>query len=423
MTSRRYAARARTWKPILLHGLGQSADQISPTPTAGAFYQVKKGDNVVNISRAAYGTPQPGIFRINDSPYNSYIRKAATGWEPYKVLGLQLTPYYSPNRGAYGTGQAYPILWIPPPPNYDEPDEDGPAVAEITAAPAQPMQGPPGQRGEVGPQGKQGIPGPAGPQGAPGKGGATDAQINAAISKYMQAHPTSTTAKAGPAGKQGPPGPAPTSAQMQAEIAKYYAAHTKEAAAMIKKYAPPGPPGKTGPAGPAAKGGASDAQINAAISKYMQAHPLAASNAKIGPVGPPGPQGPAGTSATPEAIAAAISKFMEANPITVAAPAPLIAPSSSPTTTPTREAGSDLARFVGFGMLIGVLKVFDDQPIKNASARAKSQKMKKDKKHESLDWSGFCAGCGEEIDAKSVTWHGGQPFCKGCEDSPQEDDD
>ena len=36
-------------------------------------------------------------------------------------------------------------------------------------------------------------------------------------------------------------------------------------------------------------------------------------------------------------------------------------------------------------------------------------------------WEGYCAGCGEEIDETEVTWHGGQPFCAGCEESEKDE--
>ena len=101
--------------PLLGTTEPRGADVLT-TPRAGSFYQTKKGDTVWAIAKAAYGSPRPGIFTINNSPWNSHIRKASTGWEAYKVQGLQLTAHYDPTNApsSYGSGKNYPVLWIPP---------------------------------------------------------------------------------------------------------------------------------------------------------------------------------------------------------------------------------------------------------------------------------------------------------------------
>ena len=125
--------------PSIVSALGAAdyrptAADIAAKPTPGKFYQVQAGDSVWAISKAAYGGPRPGIFWINDSLWNSHIRKGAAGWQAYKVKGLQLTKHYNPAAApsAYGSGNQYPLLWIPAAAG-DEPEPaavPGPAVPD-----------------------------------------------------------------------------------------------------------------------------------------------------------------------------------------------------------------------------------------------------------------------------------------------------
>jgi len=125
--------------PSIVSALGAAdyrptAADIAAKPTPGKFYQVKGGDSVWAIAKVAYGGPRPGIFWINDSLWNSHIRKGAAGWQAYKVKGLQLTKHYNPAAApsAYGSGNQYPLLWIPAAAG-DEPEPaavPGPAVPD-----------------------------------------------------------------------------------------------------------------------------------------------------------------------------------------------------------------------------------------------------------------------------------------------------
>jgi len=90
-------------------------DVTSATPVAGRFYQTKKGDTVSFVSKTAYGASnvKAGLYRINSSPANVKIRKATTGWESYKIKGLQLENRYSGWDTDFGSGKSFPLLWVP----------------------------------------------------------------------------------------------------------------------------------------------------------------------------------------------------------------------------------------------------------------------------------------------------------------------
>jgi len=119
-----------------------SKAEIAAKPTPGKFYQTKKGDSVWVIAKKAYSTPKPGIFWINDSEWNSHIRKGKPGWTAYKIKGLQITAHYDPSRAPspYGSGKAYPLLWIPATAG-DEPEAlplPGPPPAAKECPPCEP---------------------------------------------------------------------------------------------------------------------------------------------------------------------------------------------------------------------------------------------------------------------------------------------
>ena len=115
----------------------------SAQPRAGYYYQTKKGETPWKISKVAYQdqgltTVKKGLFLLNDNPANSHIKKGSSGWESYNVKGLQFTPDYAASPTAkHGSGNSYPILWVPP--------IDGRTPGGETGPP------PPGPAGPVGP--------------------------------------------------------------------------------------------------------------------------------------------------------------------------------------------------------------------------------------------------------------------------------
>ena len=116
---------------------------VSPTPEPGAWYQVKKGDNLLGIAQAAYGKSGRlgSAQRINAAPYNGRFWQAPKGdfnskYFPDGIVGL-LPRYPEPNTqrldeadGGEFDGGTYPAIWIPseakpdaPPLAVDEPEE------------------------------------------------------------------------------------------------------------------------------------------------------------------------------------------------------------------------------------------------------------------------------------------------------------
>lgn len=214
-------------------GLGfvdPTPDRETATPQQGAWYRIKKGDTYWAVSKAAYGRDnvKRGLMLLNNSPWNGYIDKKRKGWEAYKVDGLQATPSYSADRprAPKGSGNAYPLVWVPPitggdPDDvFDQQGIPGPRGARGAkgAAGAQGIPGPRGQSGGLGPQGipgprgargEQGIPGPAGSgsgEGIPGPRGARGAR-GAAGPIGPQGLPGSRGEQGIPGTAQGIPGP------------------------------------------------------------------------------------------------------------------------------------------------------------------------------------------------------------------------
>lgn len=183
--------------------LRPTEDQITDTPQAGYWYRPSKGDTCWAISKAAYGAAnvKAGLYAMNGATWNEHIRKGASGWEAYKVKGLQLTPNYSATdtRAPYGSGNSYPTIWLPPLPGKEEPEQvhvGAPLVIEpspepeislpvVTPTPTPtptpigvgPM-GPPGPMGPAGPMGPPGMPGPMGPPGPAGAASASSGNDN-----------------------------------------------------------------------------------------------------------------------------------------------------------------------------------------------------------------------------------------------------
>lgn len=175
---------------------------------------------------------------------------------------------------------------------------------------------------------EQGAAGPPGP-------GPSDAQVLAAVTLYLQAHPLPTAPppsaaviaaavadylKANPpaAGKDGAPGAAASSAQVADAVAAYLAAHPPAA----------GPTGPQGPAGVQGEPGA--------VGPSGPAGP-AGKDGEQGTTGAPGPACPSGYSPTPETVNGhnAVVCEQPTSPPSTSPPAP--AP-SSPATASTAAA-------------------------------------------------------------------------------------
>lgn len=242
-------------------------DQIKAVPTPGAWYRIKSGESWWGTSKRAYGrvNVRAGLFAMNDSTWNNHIRKGSAGWTAYNTQGLQATPHYSATNphAPYGSGNAYPVAWLPPLDTLDEPeaiygDPGGGTVTPgdpVIVTPGDPIigpqgpMGPPGPigpmgpRGEMGPSGSEGPVGPQGPMGPPGD--VTDEAIYAMLMKYLQDNPNALPpGPAGPEGPMGPQGPVGPSG----------------ADSMVPGPAGPigpmGPQGPIGPPGPSGEGGA-----------------------------------------------------------------------------------------------------------------------------------------------------------------------
>jgi len=236
---------------------------VSQTPAQGKWYRLKRGDNYWTISRDAYGREnvRKGLMLMNDSPWNGYIDKKRTGWEAYGVDGLQATPDYSLTqaRAPKGSGNAYPIVWIPPVSGGDPDDvidipddgDTGTVGPPGPPGPAGPMgpRGPAGAQGPKGEMGPQGARGPIGPQGPPGSGEGGD-PIPGPMGPMGPMGPAGPMGPMGPVGPVGPPGEGGQS--------------IPGPAGPVGPPGAPGPPGPMGPQGP------------------------------IGPIGPMGPSGEGG---------------------------------------------------------------------------------------------------------------------------------
>ena len=206
-------------------------EQIKETPTQGFWYRTTKDHTIFWAAKQAYGgdNVKAGLLWMNKSSWNDHIRRKTKGWESYKVEGLQSTNEYSPTQphAPWGSGKAYPVIWIPPLNGPLEPEEiygtkpEEPTISVPTPiqtpietlpgqGPAGPM-GPMGPAGPAGPMGPMGPAGPAGPMGPPGE--ASDAAIKSAIQSWIDQNKSSLIGPMGPmgpAGPMGPPGPSGT---------------------------------------------------------------------------------------------------------------------------------------------------------------------------------------------------------------------
>lgn len=233
--------------------------QIAATPTAGMWYRVKAGDTYWAISRDAYGREnvKKGLYLMDDSAWNGYIEQARKGWEAYKRDGLQATPDYSATvfRAPKGSGNAYPLVWIPP--------MTGEEPGQIYPPDPEQIVGPPGPRGPRGPVGPPGSAGPPGPIGPPGEGVGVPGPVGPPGARGPIGPPGSL-GPAGPPGPGGPPGPMGPPGEGVGVPGPPGPVGPPGARGAIGPPGPAGPAGTLGPAGP------------------------------VGPIGPAGPPGPVG---------------------------------------------------------------------------------------------------------------------------------
>lgn len=236
--------------------------QISATPEQGKWYRIKAGQTYWGVSKKAYGAAnvKPGLFLMNDSVWNSYIDKKRRGWEAYNRDGLQSTPDYSAtqHRAPKGSGNSYPLVWIPPS-NGDEPEDVYPPIDDpiVITDPTQGPPGPMGPRGPIGPPGQIGPPGSMGPIGPPGTMG-----------------PPGSRGDIGPMGPAGPRGPIGPPGQGAGTP-------VPGPPGPIGPIGPPGqmgPPGAVGPAGPPGTGGGdmTSDEVWAALVEYATDNPAEA---------------------------------------------------------------------------------------------------------------------------------------------------
>ena len=121
-----------------------SPDQVLTVPTAGTFYQVKKGDLPIRVAAKAYGDKdkKAGLYLFNASTWNDKIRKASTGWESYKIKGLQFQPAYKGPRSVYLSGNNFPVSWLPPPGGGEPEDIYAPKPPPVKPEPKPPKPPP-----------------------------------------------------------------------------------------------------------------------------------------------------------------------------------------------------------------------------------------------------------------------------------------
>lgn len=269
-----------------------SPDQISATPKQGLWYRIKKGETWWGVAKTAYGADnvKKGLLTINKSSWNDHIERAPKGWEAYKIDGIQATPTYSATNpiAKKGSGNAYPVAWIPPIsgeepeslyPPATTPQAQTPIPTPIVASPTNAqildlikayMEENPPPPDKQGPQGPPGEAGQTGKQGPPGIT-PTQQEIAPVVESYLQAHPPSQ----GPQGEKGDPGPQgpPGMTPSQQEIASLVSSYLDKNPPSQGPQGDKGDPGPQGPPG-APGGNVSSSQIAMAVQDYLHANPV-----------------------------------------------------------------------------------------------------------------------------------------------------
>jgi len=237
----------------LMDGLGAIVDgqTVNEKPIMGSFFRPPRNEDwtiwtVANEARKAGGLESKYTYQIikaiSNSAFNKgHIAYTNKGYENYPFEGPQYLRLYGPGlTDSKGTGNEYPVIWIPDVKAPAEPTLSTPAPAPVSTPQkvtvTETVIGPAGPPGPVGPAGPVGPRGPAGPPG---------------IVKTMDGK-TGLPGPVGPVGPKGDPGPpGPRGAQ--------------------------GLPGSIGPAGPAGPAGAfNQSQITNAIAEYLATNPIQA---------------------------------------------------------------------------------------------------------------------------------------------------
>jgi hypothetical protein len=95
-----------------------ASEILTAAPKPGSFYVPRSGIYPAKVADVAYGAAdrKRGLLAMNASTWNDHVRRAAAGWEPYKVKGLQFEAKYKATdpRSTYGSGNAFPVIWVPP---------------------------------------------------------------------------------------------------------------------------------------------------------------------------------------------------------------------------------------------------------------------------------------------------------------------
>ena len=132
----------------LLDGLGEVVDgaEVSPVPRIGMFFRPPKTEDwtiwkAANVARKAAGLASNFTYKtikaIAASPFNkSHVAYTNKGYENYPFTGPQFLRLYGDTlKAEKGTGQNYPVIWIPNPTTPLEPavvTTTPPAVTPVT---------------------------------------------------------------------------------------------------------------------------------------------------------------------------------------------------------------------------------------------------------------------------------------------------
>jgi hypothetical protein len=351
----RFGGLGATYDPATDTRYQPTPAEILDNPKPGGFYRIttaKADETWYGVAKRAYGADlvKKGLLAMNKATWNDHINRKTKGWESYGVKGLQDTPDYSEiyPHAPVMTGHAHPVVWIPyidEAGNPSEPEDSykipipptgpsGPTNAEIEAlikAYLEAHPPPPGPTGPAGPAGKTGAKGAKGDPGVPGVPG-----------EIGPAGKTGAKGAKGDPGPMGPAGPPATEAQISALVNAYLDKNPPAKGAKGDP-GPQGIPGIQGPKGdPGAKGAkgdpgpqgipgspgppATEAQISALVNAYLDKHPPAkGAKGDPGPQGIPGIQGPKGDPGSPGGsvsagqIQSAVSDYMATHPVSTPA--------------------------------------------------------------------------------------------------------
>ena len=273
----------------LMDGLGAIVDgqTVNEKPIMGSFFRPPRNEDwtiwkVANEARKAAGLESKYTYQIikaiSNSAFNKgHIAYTNKGYENYPFEGPQYLRLYGPGlTDSKGTGNEYPVIWIPDVKAPADPTLSTPVpapvstpqkvtVTETVIGPAGPP-GPVGPAGPPGPPGPKGLPGIVGPSGVKGPTGASG--------------PPGPVGPAGPVGPRGPAGPPGIVKTMDGKTG------LPGPVGPVGPKGDPGPPGPRGaqglpgpigPAGPAGPAGAfNQSQVTNAIAEYLATNPIQA---------------------------------------------------------------------------------------------------------------------------------------------------